>query len=211
MADTYDVRGSDGKLIKLHDNGDGTWSPTVAAILDQQTPGLTNGIVVNGTPFNLKGTLTRPANTDAYTAGDMWDLASSPAGLTIAGFARAIGKGGLITGMALDFGSCPAVKAQASVWIFATAPTWANDNAACAFTNADMLKKIAVVRFGVVEAAVVGKAATNYFLYGEFPQGPIHYVCDAASTSLIFGIRIDNGYIPVSAEVLGLEVRGEWL
>lgn len=150
--------------------------------------------------------VTRPANTTQYTAGDaISDNATTP---TAAGYFaldfEGLQQGGLTL---LDFTLHKSDQDQTSadifLLLFTTAPAFAGweDNAALAITDAEMQECKGVIKFDADDWAnvITGDIQTV--------SKPIGIVA-AASTSTIYGIMVAGaGYTPGSEEVFTLTVH----
>ncbi len=89
-----------GTMRRLKDMGDGTWAEVVypvsatgglpAVSIDQTTPGTTDSVSVKSQAYSATVTLTRTADTNAYTANDVVGAATgSTAALTFTWLDRA--------------------------------------------------------------------------------------------------------------------------
>lgn len=161
--------------------------------------------VAGGYSNKLKGSITRPADTNAYAVADaITDSNSAPTVLTIAGFGRQNGGSGVITGMRLISSANQATKPDIDVFVFDTTFTPDNDNAAFTPTDAELETCLGVVRFRGTDV-VVGDAnsgASGNVLYPNPLNGfsPIAYKCGAGTTGLFFALVARNAYTPVSGE-----------
>ena len=155
--------------------------------------------------------LTRPADTDAYTAGDVIDAAAG-AGLIFANCARGEGMGGTIQ-TALFFDSANvAAPPDVELWLFsATLAGFDNDNDVFTPTDADYYtlnsgvtdSLIGVIPFATANA-FVGDATSgtggNLFIPASRTFLPLEFVCATNGTSLFGVLVVRNAYAPISAE-----------
>lgn len=145
---------------------------------------------------------TRPADTTAYTAGDVVAESTSAATVwTFAGAARALGLGGILQGAVFIDSVAQSTKPDLELYLFDTAVTTQNDNAAWAPTDADMEKCLGFIAFpsGLFKTGS-GNGVVNV-------EG-IAKVFQCASTSQdLFGILVvRNAYTPTSGEKLTIRL-----
>lgn len=154
----------------------------------------------------VTSTATRAADTNPYLANDTWaDSASAPTagGYTLTGMARASGGSGIIYDFLITSSNDPATLLQGELWIFDSAPTAVNDNAAFALSDADILKLVAVVPFTLVTSTA--GSGTNSVAH-VFPASPIAYTC-VGSADLRYLVKVKNAYTPANAEVLTVRAK----
>lgn len=149
----------------------------------------------------LQTTVTRPADTTAYAAGDaLANSTGSPTagGFTLTGAAKRSGLGGVILGIEVVSNAAPGTPLQCEVWLADRAVTAINDNAAFALSDADALNfltPIPVVLF--VQAGNNSRGGTSNL--------SVPYQC-SGSADLRFLVRVLNAYTPASAETLTVTV-----
>lgn len=144
----------------------------------------------------ITASYTRPADTTTYAAGDVVaDSTSAATILTFSSIARAAGLGGVIQHAQLIDSAAQTTKPDFELYLFDTAPTMQNDNAAWAPSDSEMEKCLGRIDFatanfktgsgnGMIQAANIS----------------IPFQC-ASSVSAIYGILVArNAYVPVSAE-----------
>lgn len=144
-------------------------------------------------------TITRPADTTAYASGDAYaNSTSAPTagGYTFTGAAKRSDLGGVILGMTVVDSNAPGTPIQGEVWVFNSAATAINDNAAFALSDADALLLIAKIPF-----VTFVEAANNSI--ASVPNLQIPYQC-SGSADLRFLVRVTNAYTPASAETLNV-------
>ena len=152
-------------------------------------------------PFSVTTTLTRPSDTDAYTAGDaITNSTSAPTALEFTGFG-----GG--TGNILNITHATLAKSGVNLetfqlWLFSAAPTATNDNAAFALTDANNDTCIGIINFGT------GATATNNSFYNLASVG-IKVQLPAASQSIYGLLKGIAGFTPLSAETFKITLKGE--
>lgn len=148
---------------------------------------------------NVSASYTRPADTTAYAAGDCYNSStSSPTVLTFTSAARASGKGGVVTSLTVVDSNAPGTPIQGELWLFDSAPTSTNDNAAYALSDSDALKLVGVIPFTTVVTAANNSIATVQGL-------SIAFQC-SGSADLRGQVRVTNAYTPASAETLGFRL-----
>lgn len=120
----------------------------------------------------VSATLTRPANTTAYTAGD--EITDVGGGiLTFPGCARFPGGSGVILGVAAAFSSNWGTKPNLELWLFDTTSVPQADNAAFAPADAEVNTLLAVI-----------PPATNYV--GDATAGSGNFVMDTGQIAVPF-------------------------
>jgi hypothetical protein len=186
MADTYDVRGSDGKFIKLHDNGDGTWSPTVAARFDASAP---------GAGYSASASITRPNDTNIYAAGDVIGAAAgSTAAIEFTNMGPS-GKEIMITSSALevDVAAIPSGMSTFRLHLYnVTPPSALGDNVAWDLPAGDRASYLGYVDLN-------GPIDLGSTLYVEV--NGINKQVKLAGTSLFGYLVTYGGYTPSASTV----------
>lgn len=147
----------------------------------------------------VEASYTRPADTTAYAAGDVVANSTSAATiLSFTGFARAPGLGGVVQNAVLIDSVAAATKPWLELYLFDTAPTMQNDNAAWAPSDAELEKCLGVIVFD--------GTATNAFKTtsngGLVASGAVSLSMQCASgSSTLYGILVArNAYVPASGE-----------
>lgn len=154
-----------------------------------------------------RASLTRPADTTAYTAGDVVSAVTTNDHYTFEG---AVVKGrGRLSG-ALSSAICytsanVATKPDLELWVFDTDIAEVADNGAFAPTDAELLTLIGVVSFPtgdfLVGTATAGAGGNAVCLVEN-----IGIAFQAASTSLYGQLVMRNAYVPVSGEVFTVDL-----
>lgn len=148
----------------------------------------------------LTTTITRPADTTAYAVNDTYaDSTSAPTagGFTFTGAGSASGKSGVITALTVINSNDPATPMQGELWIFDSAPTAVNDNAAFALSDADALKLVGVIPFALL--TTTGGSGTNSFFH--LAGLGLGFTC-VGTANLRFLVKLKNAYVPANAETL---------
>lgn len=178
--------------------------------IDQTTPGTTDAVTAKGLGVTVSVDKTRPADTDAYAAGDVISTATS-GGVSVLSFdnvVRATGGSGYIMGGVLIDSASPATALDAELWLFDTAITAGNDNAAFAPTDAEMKTLVAVMEFAVGKVKV-GLASGNNMYHGRKngePWTPEFFTC-VGGTTLYGYLVVRNAYTPISGEVFTVRLK----
>jgi hypothetical protein len=145
---------------------------------------------------------TRPADTNAYTAGDtVNNSTSAPTVLTFTGMAREPGRGGTIQSAVLTMSSVASLAAELDLYLFDTAPTMQSDNAPWTPSDSEIQSLVAIISF----YSVLRRTSANNVQYvaGSLGQS---YTCLASTTNL-FGLLVArNAYVPASAEQFTLRL-----
>lgn len=162
-----------------------------------------------GLTVTVAATVTRPADTNAYAAGDaVTNSTSAPVAITFANAARAVGGGGLIVGATLIDSASVATKGSFELWVFqgAAAPGPDNDNAVFTPTDAELANLVGVFPFttAFIGDATVG-AGGNAVYQGDVVNRA--FKCDVSTASLFGLLVVRNAYVPVSAEAFTLALQ----
>lgn len=144
--------------------------------------------------------ITRPADTTAYAANDaLSDSTSAPTsgGFTFTSAGRKSGGSGIITDMWICSSNATGGQ-QGEVWIFDSAVTNVNDNAAFAISDSEIKTVVAKIPYTTV-------ADTNNA--GAHVQNlAIGYTC-VGSANLRFLVKIKSAYTPVASEVTTVRIK----
>jgi len=150
--------------------------------------------------FELNVTLTRPANTTAYTAGDVIGESSSGSSvITLSGAGRAKGYGGYIQAVNFTSSATPGTMPDIELWVFDAALATVADNAAFAPTDAEMLNHIATIPLTPADNFA---GTVNSVWHVDSLAVP--YRC--VDTTAYAYIVIRDAYTPASAEVFDVKV-----
>ena len=105
----------------------------------------------------VRASVTRPADTTAYAAGDVLaDSTSAPTVLTFPGVTKGANGGAVISQAMSVSNLADATKPDLELWIFDSAPAATNDNAAFAPSDAEMLNLVGVIPFATASFKVGG-------------------------------------------------------
>ncbi len=147
-----------------------------------------------------RASFTRPADTTQYTAGDVISNSTSAPAVMTFNAALLDGYGTIQTAYLLDSAN-QATLLDAELWLFDTAPAATNDNAAIAFTDAELARLIGVIDFAVADGKVglvTSGAAGNAINFQANLSIPVRGLSND-----IYGVLVArNTYTPVSGETL---------
>lgn len=211
---TDDVSGVHYQRIKLVD---GTLDSS-AAIAGDATYGLDVDITriaageshlgqVGGRSIIVSSSVTRPADTTAYAAGDaVTNSTSSPTVITFDGVTRITNGSGVITAASMIDSANQSTKGIFELWLFSTSATPDNDNSAFTPTDGETEALIGVIPFNVCYVGDATAGAGGNCVYPVTGLS-IPFVA-ASSTDDIYGlIVVRNAYTPVSAEKFTLRLH----
>ena len=151
--------------------------------------------------------ITRPNNTTAYAAGDAWtDSTSAPTTFEIADAARIDGGGGVSADVMVIDSANQTPKLQGTLFLFDTAPTAPNDNAAWVPSDAEMETLVAAIPFRSMEAAN-GAAGASGNAFDRADGLNFGFAATASSRKLYPVVRVDNAYTPVAQEKLTFRLK----
>lgn len=179
----------------------GTAGAASATVLTMQGVASMTPVQEVGYQVTCTTSITRPADTNAYTANDVWaDSTSAPTsgGFTLTGAGRASGGSGMVTDIMFTSSAVPGTLLQAELHIFNQAATAVNDNAAWNLSDADALNRIGIVPF-----TMLADANNSYFHAQNLNIG---FTC-SGSANLRYLVKVKNAYTPVSAEVLTVTAK----
>lgn len=151
---------------------------------------------------------TRPNNTTAYAAGDVVTAATA-AVLEFAHAAPHPGSGGVVIAATLIDGACQSTKGDFELWLFDTAPTIDNDNAAWTPTDAELQALVGVIDFGgtpLVGDATSGAGGNVVYPTGAEANLPLPFKCVNGSASLYGVLVVRNAYDPVAQETFAVRL-----
>lgn len=159
---------------------------------------------VKGAFVTVSTDVTRPADTTTYAINEaIADSASSPTagGFTFTGVARASGGSGIIVDAIITTSGDATIPLQGEVWIFDTAPTAINDNAAFAVSDAEIKTYVGKIPFIMEDAGNNGACHVTGINIGFTTVG---------SANLRFLMRTKNAYVPpANSEVITVRLKIE--
>lgn len=141
-------------------------------------------------------TVTRPADTNAYTAGDvLCNSTSSPQPITFTGAANRNGGGGIIHSLYVtDSVDAGGTKPDLELWLYSLTPTMQNDNAAWAPDDVEIEQRC----IGMVKIPVADWITGNGNINMTKVNLGLAFQCDAASKNLFGHLVVRNAYAPPS-------------
>lgn len=146
-------------------------------------------------------TITRPADTTTYAAGDEVNSSTSaPAVLTFSGCALRLGGSGAIVGAQMVSSAVPALIGQFELWLFNATNTPQNDNAAFGPSDAEALTVVAIIPFSYSYDTANNRVYTS----GDIARP---FICAAADTKLYGRVCVRNAYVPANAETLAITLQ----
>jgi hypothetical protein len=157
----------------------------------------------------VSGSITRPSNTTAYTAGDVW--ANSTTAPTLGEFTNVVkgggGRGKIVEAVLID-SSNSTIPGEFELWVFDNTVTQFNDNSAIALTDLECLNVVTVIPFvtGYISNTLVDGAGNRVYITDSPDK---EFVCQDGSTSLYFMIVVRNAYTPIASEKLTAIVQIE--
>lgn len=197
-----DISGVLHQRVKVEYGSDGTATEVDATNrLPVVSAGITNVIT---------GSITRPADTTVYAAGDeISSSTSSPTIMSFSGCARANGGSGVVVSVTLIDSANQTTKPQLELWLFDTTSTPTNDNSAFAPSDSVANTLVGIIPLSLLYVGDSASGASGNSAWIGALAAPIPYVCGGSSTSLFGRLVVRNAYTPVSAEVftvrLGLQ------
>ena len=175
--------------------------PGTSSVIDTVDTGAGHRQIVAQAVVTATTDITRPADTTAYAVGDNFaNSTSAPTsgGFTLTGVGAASGKGGVITDIIVASSNPAGTPLQGEIWIFDTAVTNINDNAAFAVSDAEIKTLVGVVPFSLITVGNNSYAHVQGLLIGYTPVG---------SANLRYLVRVAAAYTPISGEVLTVRAK----
>ena len=204
--------GADGTANDAEAGAGAVGTGTQRVTLGSDDPGVTSLAIIDDWDDNdacssvnpmdvITTSITRPANTTAYTANDVWAATTADSGgSTFTSAARASGGTGIITGAVITSSNDgPSTKLEGEIWIFDTSVTEVADNAAFTLSDTDVDKLMCVIPFTLAEAS----ANNDYAVVSDLSH---IYKC-VGSANLRFMVKVKNAYTPASGEILTVRLK----
>lgn len=157
----------------------------------------------------VEASLTRPANTTAYAAGDaVSNSTSAPVPLTFTNAVRETGGVGVVVSASIATNSNETTKPDLELWLFDAIPTATNDNAAFVVSDADILNVVGVFAFATSawRGGTAGTGGTSFAQGAWLANTPAPLFRLAAGTSLYGLLVARNTYTPISGEVFHVKL-----
>jgi hypothetical protein len=189
--------------------------PASPDLLAQQqsdpNPGFIQYVQMAGGARVLTTSVTRPADTNAYAAGDVVSNSTSAAAVITFGSAtfgacRAVGWSTTLISASVIVESNQATKPALELYLFSSAPTAVNDNSALALSAADAEKLVAIVPLSTTYLTNAASGASgNHVQVSDTTPIPIN--CARSDTKLYGLLVVRNAYTPVSAERFVVSIK----
>ena len=161
----------------------------------------------SGRTFTSSATLTRPADTTQYAAGDqVADSTTAPTALNFGTCAVNNGGGGLLIDAIAIANANQSTKPNQRLYLFSGSPTLNNDNANWAPSDADFANIVGMAEFTSWEVGgtTLGTAGNCFAQAKNINSG---YTCAAAAANL-WGCVVERGtYTPISGEAWTYKLR----
>jgi hypothetical protein len=158
------------------------------------------GIIFGSTALIAASEFTRPADTTAYTAGDV--VGTSPAAvITLSNCARVAGGSGIITSVRLAADSATTANGIFRVYFFSTAPTAIADNSP--FT---LLWANRAIRVGAVDLTLRTEGSGSDSAEAFNSSVVVPFTCASSSKDLTAVLVAEAAYAPKNAGLFRLEV-----
>jgi hypothetical protein len=164
---------------------------------------------VRGSGRTIAANFTRPNDSTDYAAGDVVsDSASAGVPMTFARATDGSGEHAIIQQAIIVTSAAVATKPDLELWLFDTTVASVNDNAAIAFTDAEMRTLIGVIKFPTAD-----------FLVGIPTAGAAgNAVCDVQNIGMPFNTKpgkneiygvlvVRNAYDPVANERFDIRLK----
>lgn len=151
--------------------------------------------------LDCSASITRPADTAIYANSDNFANSTTvptAGGFTFTGAASASGGGGIITDAVIV--ASGGTLYQGEIWVFDSAVTAVNDNAAFALSDSDALKLLGKIPFTLAVEDVNNASAHITGLNMSF-----HCI---GTADLRFMVRLFGTPTPASAESLNVRIKG---
>jgi hypothetical protein len=164
---------------------------------------------VRGIGRTITASFTRPADTNAYTAGDVVNNSTSaPLVITFPSAVKGNNEGVTIMGVTLIDEANQATKPDLQLWLFDTAPVAVNDNAAFAPSAAEMEALVGIVALPVGSFVVGNSAAGASGNCACDAQALFLAVNGKLTDQALYGVLVvRNAYTPVSAEKFVIRLK----
>jgi len=191
MSDNYQVKDAAGATITIS-------AEEVAAGI------YSNRVAASGRLVVVSAEFTRPADTTAYTIGDLVGNATSGAvPLTIANCARVDAGSGYIVRAAL-ITDLKSITPSFRVHVFNAAPTQSNDNAAYRALYADVSKRVGEFVLGPMSTPA---DTTNSTLSRALDMNlRIPFACASGTRNLLFLFETLSAFTPASGQKFTLQL-----
>lgn len=200
LVATDQIGSAHHQLVKVE------WGPADTANQTDDAAGKRLPVLTSTGFTTVTVSVTRPADTNAYAANDAWSSSTSaPAAITFSNVFRQSGGSAIIIGLVVIDSANQTTLLQGELWLFDTAPTVINDNAAFTITDAEYATVVAKIPFSIDSAGNSAAAASGNA--GAFIDGLATGCTGVSSANLTGLIKVINAYTPVSAELLTFRLK----
>lgn len=164
-------------------------------------------VPVTALTTSITTNFTRPNDTTQYAANDAVANATSSthAVLTFTDVARKNGYSGMIYDVVCVTSANKSTKPQLELWLFHTAPTAMEDNAAFDPTDAEVRNCVGIFSFNTWvqgdDTADTGNARSRS------DERNIAFVCASTDNDLYGVVKVKNAYTPVAQERFDFYLR----
>lgn len=178
----------------------GILADTGGTLMVQSAAGEAHIGAVGGHAKTVATSFTRPNDTTAYAAGDaVSDSTSAATVITFSSVARTSGGSGVLLGASILDSANQATAGVFELWLFKTSPAGQNDNAAVAFTDAELANLVAVVP---LNTNYVGNSAAGASGNRIYDSDRVDKAFVTSGSANLFGVLVvRNAYTPVALEI----------
>lgn len=156
----------------------------------------------------VSASYTRPADTNVYAANDALSNATSTthAVLTFSDVGRKNGYTGFIYDVVCVDSGNQSTKPQLELWLFHTAPTAMEDNAAFDPSDAEVLNCVGIFSFNTwVQGNDTAGAGGN--CRSRSDERNVLFTTAATDNDLYGCVKVKNAYTPLSGEIFTFQIR----
>jgi len=158
-------------------------------------------VIAGGITDVIDVTITRPADTSQYAAGDVIGDVGGSGVMTITGAARVNGGSGMISSVTVIHSVPPGTAANLELWLFDTAPAGIADNAAWAPSDAEAKRLL-----GFLDLDNTPLTTTLNCIYRVLSHNPVPFKCLTGSKDL-YCVLVERGTrTPAASEVFTIRI-----
>ena len=154
-----------------------------------------------------KASITRPADTTTYAAGDVVGTVST-AVIEFTNCLRAPKSAGLILGARLIDEAAQTLRGVFELWLFSSPITVIADNAPWCPTHAEVESLLAVIQFQ--DSPIVGLSGAGVAGNLVFPARNVNRPFQTVGSTSLYGyLVVRNAYVPISQEKFQVALGSE--
>lgn len=153
----------------------------------------------------VRASVTRPANTTAYTAGDIIAAITTDNHLTFSDVVENSGGTGSIDGVRVTSSANQTTKPDLELWLFHTDIVEVGDNVAFAPTDAEMLTRVGIIDLSL-NSWKTGNAASGAAGNSCIEVSNLGAIFNTATKDLYGVLVVRNAYAPVTGEIFTVEL-----